>query len=352
MSVSFLISGRQRKGGWTNRCLRTPPRRPPGSNQRGTNRRTTRSSSTRSASNLQTPATTPFASSGMDYLLSLFSNFNGNLKNTQTSTTLNGQPTIQEDQALSANASDLSDAEFSTQPRNLSTNPQFQLSDHKSTIQSAASAEAPRETPPSSTVGSHDAPESAQSETSVVQPREMPPSPTVGSYDAPEFVYLSDEDSQSHNNTSPDAFARAFGGRPALSEISELQRVRTNILTPMLTEVYQGIDCSTLSRHMWSHCKNMSFDDKNEMYAWIRSNWRVEIVYRGSVITNMKSAGTKNCNLCMQERIQLFYAFHKKKTPNNNLMNSRTEMYGKCTCKTRFLRLVAVGNGGADEATS
>ena len=102
---------------------------------------------------------------------------------------------------------------------------------------------------------------------------------------------------------------------------------------------------------MWSHCKNMSFDTKKEMYTWIRSNWRVEIVYRGSVITNMKSAGTKNCNLCMQERIKLFYAFHKKKTPNNNLMNSRTEMYGKCTCKTRFLRLVAVGNGGADEAT-
>jgi len=69
----------------------------------------------------------------------------------------------------------------------------------------------------------------------------------------------------------------------------------------------------------------MSFDTKKEMYTWIRSNWRVEIVYRGSVITNMKSAGTKNCNLCMQERIKLLYAFHKKKTPNNNLMNSRTE---------------------------
>jgi hypothetical protein len=296
----------------------------PVSNQRGSsNRRSTRSS-TRSASSQQTPSTNPFASSGMDYLISLFSQFSGNLNNTQTSTTPNGQPTIYEDQALTANASDLSDAQSSTQPRNLSTNPQFQLSDQESTTQSEASFE---------------------------MPREKPPSPTVESYDAPEVAYLSDDDSHSHNNTSPDEFARAFPGRPAVDEFSELHRVRSNILTPMLTEAYQGIECSTLSRHMWSHCKNMSFDDKNEMYTWIRSNWHVEIVYRGSVITNMKSAGTKNCNLCMQERIKLFYAFHKKKTPNNNLMNSRTEMYGKCTCKTRFLRLVAVGNGGADEAT-
>jgi len=54
----------------------------------------------------------------------------------------------------------------------------------------------------------------------------------------------------------------------------------------------------------------------------------------------------------MQERVELFYAMRMKKSPNNNLMNSRTELYGKCTCKTRFLWLRAVGNEGADEAAS
>ena len=66
----------------------------------------------------------------------------------------------------------------------------------------------------------------------------------------------------------------------------------------------------------------------------------------------MKTAGTRNCQLCMQERVALFYAFHKKKTQTHNLMNSRTEMYGACTCKTRFSWLHAVGNEGADEATT
>ena len=117
----------------------------------------------------------------MDYLISLFSQFSGNLNNTQTSTTPNGQPTIYEDQALTANASNLSDAESSTQPQNLSTNPQFQLSDQESTTQSEASLEIPRETPPSPTEGRN--------------------SPQGGSYDAPEVDYLSDDDSQSHNNT-------------------------------------------------------------------------------------------------------------------------------------------------------
>ena len=50
--------------------------------------------------------------------------------------------------------------------------------------------------------------------------------------------------------------------------------------------------------------------------------------------------------------MELFHEFSKKRSPTGNLMNSKTEMYGQCTCKTRFLRLQAVGNAGADEATS
>jgi len=54
----------------------------------------------------------------------------------------------------------------------------------------------------------------------------------------------------------------------------------------------------------------------------------------------------------MQERVELFYAMRKERSPNNNLMNSRTELYGKWKCKTQFLWLKAVGNDGADEAAS
>ena len=67
----------------------------------------------------------------------------------------------------------------------------------------------------------------------------------------------------------------------------------------------------------------------------------------------MKSAATRKCRLCMRERTILFKHFGLKKSIKGNLMNSRKELHGSCTCKTRFLRLkVLEREGGADEATS
>ena len=40
------------------------------------------------------------------------------------------------------------------------------------------------------------------------------------------------------------------------------------------------------------------------------------------------------------------------KERSKNLINSKSELYGNCSCKTRFLRLKAVGNEGADETAS
>ena len=100
---------------------------------------------------------------------------------------------------------------------------------------------------------------------------------------------------------------------------------------------------------MWSHAKDMEFDSNDDLYSWVRHNWDITIVSKMSLVSTMKTAGTKNCSLCMQERVKLFYAFHDNKNPK--LMNSRKELYGKCTCRTRFLRLSAVGDGGTDEVT-
>ena len=76
---------------------------------------------------------------------------------------------------------------------------------------------------------------------------------------------------------------------------------------------------------------------------------KVEVLHKGSKINNMKTAGTKNCQLCMKERVELFHAFSKR-SQTCKLMNSKNELYGQCSCKTRFLRLQAVGNEGTDEA--
>ena len=108
---------------------------------------------------------------------------------------------------------------------------------------------------------------------------------------------------------------------------------------------YAAVKCTAITRHMWGHAEPMNFTTKKDMYAWIRSKWEVSIVSKLNVITNNKTADTRDCSLCMQERVKLFAAFHEK-NPKHKLMNNRTEFYTTCSCKTKFLRLSAVGLGG------
>ena len=132
-------------------------------------------------------------------------------------------------------------------------------------------------------------------------------------------------------------------------DIEQLKRDRATILQPLLNFDYAKLEVSTITRHMWAHCQNMPFETKSEMYEWVRNNWEVDIIQKMPVTSALKTAGTRHCTLCMKERVQIFYAMHEKKS-SHNLMNSRAELYGKCTCKMQFLRLSAVGNAGADEA--
>ena len=160
------------------------------------------------------------------------------------------------------------------------------------------------------------------------------------------------ESSQSTGQTSVDPFRQAFGtpaGNPGAS-LDHLIQVRSQLYRPMLDKEIRAIPCSTLSRHLWSHCQDMSFSCKEEVSAWCRKTMQLEIISAGSALSYMKTAGTKWCRLCMKERIALFRHFGKKKTRTKNLMNSRKEMHGKCSCKTRFIRLRSIENEGADDA--
>ena len=131
-----------------------------------------------------------------------------------------------------------------------------------------------------------------------------------------------------------------------------LVQARTQLYRPILDKEIQAIPCSTLSRHLWAHCQDIGFSCKEEVSAWCRKTIQLEILSTGSALSYMKSAGTKKCTLCMRERMALFHHFGKKKSRTKNLMNSRNEMHGKCTCKTRFIRLRPVENEKADETTS
>ena len=53
----------------------------------------------------------------------------------------------------------------------------------------------------------------------------------------------------------------------------------------------------------------------------------------------------------MQEMINMSYDLGDKER-SKTLINSKSELFGVCSCKARFLRFCVVGNAGADEATS
>ena len=151
-------------------------------------------------------------------------------------------------------------------------------------------------------------------------------------------------------------FAAAFqiDGQDPLEVLPRLEAMRHQILEPQLENALKSIKTSTISRHMWSHARRSdeSFNSKGELYLWVRNNISVEILTKGSPVTQMRTAATKNCTLCMKEKISLFHHFGRKRSRSHNLINSRNELYSKCSCRTRFLRLRAVGNVDADEATS
>ena len=190
---------------------------------------------------------------------------------------------------------------FLTQPTNLTNNPTYQTTNHPSSQQSTQSR-----------------------------------------------LQSSSSDSQSSQATI-DAFQCEFGdGGNALAQLQDLERDRATILKPVLEEIYAKIECTEISRHMWAHVKDMQFNNTKELYSWIRSKWEISIVSKSNVISCMMTANTRNCSLCMQEHVKLFYDFNDE-TQKKKLMNSRTEFYGNCSCKTRFLRLSAVGIEGADE---
>ena len=270
----------------------------------------TRSRSRALASEPQPPPTTqPTPATGMEHLQAFISLYENNPFDS-ASQPINPPPVIYEDRQLEAEDSSLGSSVSSTHPANLTNNPRYQLTNQPTS-------------PLSSLSGSEGRGGSSQS-----SPR---------------------------SNDSMNTFDRQFRGAFGMEEheINQLEdsarRVET-YLRPMLEPEYAKItSVSNLSKHMWSHAKNMEFAKPGELYSWIRSNWKVEVLHKGSKINNMKTAGTKNCQLCMKERVELFHAFSKR-SQTCKLMNSKNELYGQCSCKTRFLRLQAVGNEGTDEA--
>ena len=87
------------------------------------------------------------------------------------------------------------------------------------------------------------------------------------------------------------------------------------------------------------------------MKEWLRQNIKVELLYKQTVTSKLKTAGTKKCGLCAAERRIIWEDSHDS-TKSKKMLNKRSEIGQRCSCTTRFLRLftMAVKEGRADES--
>ena len=94
----------------------------------------------------------------------------------------------------------------------------------------------------------------------------------------------------------------------------------------------------------------MPFESEAEFYAWAWADLHIEIQHKRSVVSQIRTAGNEKCNLCIQEKIHLFYdKGHAKRS--TDLISNTSELFGKFLCTTPILRLFTVGDEGADEVT-
>ena len=90
--------------------------------------------------------------------------------------------------------------------------------------------------------------------------------------------------------------------------------------------------------HSDSYAKHFQqFFDKNDLPtpSTLREMSTFKVLWRGGIISMMKSFGTNLCKFCIKERIEILNRTYKDK---GNLINSNSEIYGACKHKSRFHR--------------
>ena len=95
--------------------------------------------------------------------------------------------------------------------------------------------------------------------------------------------------------------------------------------------VRDGVQSDTYAKHF------QQFFDKSTLPTptYLREMSKFKILWRGGIISMMKSFGTNWCKLCMKERIEILHRTYKDK---GNLINSNCEIYGACKHKASFHR--------------
>ena len=99
----------------------------------------------------------------------------------------------------------------------------------------------------------------------------------------------------------------------------------------------------TFDFHFDSHCSQLS--NSRKFIKFVYENIKLEIVWKGSQISCNKSANSNKCSLCLQERRFISHHFNQNRL---GIMNSKSEIFGLCNCKTRFCQFTG-STMGTDE---
>jgi hypothetical protein len=94
----------------------------------------------------------------------------------------------------------------------------------------------------------------------------------------------------------------------------------------------KGIQSDSYARH---HAKLLLGQFEKPTPAIQRSLITCSILWKGNPISAAKTFATRNCVLCMRERIEILK--HSRENPNS-LINSCNEIYGACRHKPQFHR--------------
>ena len=82
-----------------------------------------------------------------------------------------------------------------------------------------------------------------------------------------------------------------------------------------------------------------------------RAMVEMKVLWKGNIISCMKSFGKKNCKLCMKEKMEIL---NKWETNPNTLINSRSEIFGGCRHKPKLHRYLIRphGQAGTDDGVT
>ena len=69
-----------------------------------------------------------------------------------------------------------------------------------------------------------------------------------------------------------------------MHQLRDLEIQRLLLFWPQLEDIYSKIQCSTLTRHLWSHYQGIMFEKKDDLFKWCQSKLNVEIIHKGSAI--------------------------------------------------------------------